>query len=347
MLLSDEEIKQQTRDLWRTCFHDTEEFMDIYFSEKYTPQNNHTLRHDGRVISALQALPYRLTFSGAVMHAAYLSGVATLPEYRGLGNASHLLYETHRELFRRDTAISFLIPADEEAAKFYQHPDRGGYAHAVWRKELPIDTSADGTFDDITVERPDEWGDDLYVFYRRMTSDIPFMFHPSEHDFFAAVEALDLEDGYVLTAHYKGRLCGVCLAVKEPNGKVYMRSLALCYAEVRAAFVDYLCRECGVEKVYRRFCLPQTEEGVAPYAMARIINVERFLQILAAKDRKAHWHLGIQGDAHLPENNGFYYVENGKVYVTNVETKNVLTPGGLASLFFGNNSLVMDLMLDE
>ena len=32
MLLSPDEIKEQTRQLWRTCFDDTEDFMDIYFS---------------------------------------------------------------------------------------------------------------------------------------------------------------------------------------------------------------------------------------------------------------------------------------------------------------------------
>ena len=37
MLLTPNEIKEQTRDLWRICFDDSEEFMDIYFQDKYTP----------------------------------------------------------------------------------------------------------------------------------------------------------------------------------------------------------------------------------------------------------------------------------------------------------------------
>ena len=66
MLYSPEEIKQQTRELWRTCFNHSEEFMDIYFDEKYTDEANLTIRHDGRVVAATQLLPYRFTFYGSV-----------------------------------------------------------------------------------------------------------------------------------------------------------------------------------------------------------------------------------------------------------------------------------------
>ena len=75
MLLTPNEIKEQTRDLWRICFDDSEEFMDIYFQDKYTPESNLTVRHDGRVVSAMQLLPYRLTFYGSVQHAGYISGL--------------------------------------------------------------------------------------------------------------------------------------------------------------------------------------------------------------------------------------------------------------------------------
>ena len=79
MLLSPNEIKEQTRQLWRTCFNDTEDFMDIYFSDKYTDESNLTVRHNGQVVSAMQLLPYRITFYGTVQHAGYISGLATLP----------------------------------------------------------------------------------------------------------------------------------------------------------------------------------------------------------------------------------------------------------------------------
>ena len=51
MLLSQEEIKQQTRELWRNNFSHSDEFLDIYFDEKYADDNNLTIRHDGNVVA--------------------------------------------------------------------------------------------------------------------------------------------------------------------------------------------------------------------------------------------------------------------------------------------------------
>lgn len=347
MLLTEEEIKQQTRALWRTCLNSTEEFLDIYFSEKYKSGHNFTIRRDGRVVSALQVCPYRFTYYGAVQHAACLAGLATLPEYRRRGFASQLLSEAHRKMYRQDTTVSFLIPQDKDSFHFYEAPERGGYRTCIWRQTAPIDTSEDGAFDHITVTQPDDWGHDLYVVYNRMSADIPFMLHPSEDDFFAALEAADLQDGYVLAAHMRGRLVGVCVAVKEADGRVFIRSFGLCYREVRAAFVSYLCRVAGVDTVYRRYCTTADAEGAEPYAMARIVDVQRFLERVASKDKSAHFHIRINGDAHLPENNGNYYVEKGKVYITPAESNAVMTPGELAETFIGRTPIVMDLLLNE
>ncbi len=347
MLLSPEEIKNQTRDLWRTCFNDSEDFMDIYFEDKYTDASNLTIRHDGQVVSAMQLLPYRMTFYGSVQHVGYMSGLATLPDYRGRGYAANLLHEAHRRLFAQGATLSFLIPQDDKVRSYYERPEHGAYWTAVYRQELPLDISQDGAFDKIEIIRPDEWGQDLYVYYHRLTMQLPFMVHPSENDFFAALEGADLEDGYILVARRKRRMVGFCLAVKEPNGKVYIRTLAITEAATRAAFVDYLCRECGVEQVYRRFCLPGSLKGSQPYAMARVINVPRFLSAIAVQNPGFQIHIGVDGDLAIPENNGWYIVENGTVRLTDIKPDSIVTPGGLAAMFMAAQPIVMDLLLDE
>lgn len=347
MLLTPEETKQQTRELWKTCFNDSEDFMDIYFKDKYTDESNLTIRHDSKVVAAMQLLPYRMTFYGAVEHVGYISGLGTLPEFRGKGYASNLLHEAHRRLYSQGATLSLLIPQDEELRHFYEKPQHGAFWTSVFRQELPLDVSNDGRFDKIEVTRPDEWGEDLYIYYRRLTSELPFMVHPSESDFFAALEAADLQDGYVLVAHRKRRLVGFCLAVKEPNGKVYIRTLAITEAATRAAFVDYLCKTCGVDKVYRRFCLPGSLKNSVPYAMARVVNVPLFLSYIATKNPGFQLHVGVEGDLDIPENNGWYIVENGRVRLTDIRPDSIVTPGGLAAMFMAAQPLVLDMMLDE
>ena len=56
MLLSQEEIKQQTRELWSNNFSHSDEFLDIYFDEKYADENNLTIRHDGNVVASMKLL---------------------------------------------------------------------------------------------------------------------------------------------------------------------------------------------------------------------------------------------------------------------------------------------------
>lgn len=347
MLYNPDETRQQTRDLWRTCFGDSEEFMDVYFDEKYTDSRNLCIRQNGKVVAATQVLPYRMTFYGTVQHVGYLSGLATLPEHRGRGFATNLLHEAHRRLYREGAALSFLIPQSESLFRFYEQPEHGAYWTSVYRQELPLDVSGDGDFSKIEVTRPDEWHQDMYVFYRRMTAELPFMLHPSENDFFAALTAADLEGGYVLVARRKRRIVGVCLAVQEANGKMYMRTLAIGETCVRAAFVHYLQHVCGVDKVYRRFCLPGSLKESQPYAMARVINVPRFLSAIATPNPGFQLHVGVDGDTDIPENNGWYTVGNGRVQLTDSKPDNIVTPGGLAAMFLAAQPLVMDLLLDE
>ena len=347
MLLTPEEIKQQTRDLWCKCLHNTEAFMDIYFDEKYTDEGNLTIRHDGNVVASAQLQPYRFTFYNTVLRAGYLSGLATLPEFRGRGYASNLLHEAHRRLFRQGAAISFLVPNNDELRHFFEKPQHGAFWTAVYRQNLPLDVTNDGAFDKIEVTQPDEWANELYVFYRRLTSELPFMVHPSENDFFAALEDADAKDGYVLVARRKRRMVGFCLAVKEDDGNVYIRTLAITETAVRAAFVDYLCKACNVDKVYRRFCLPGSLKGSVPYAMARVINVPRFLSAIATPNLGFQLHIGVDGDLDIPENNGWYVVENGRVRLTDEKPDSIVTPGGLAAMFMAAQPMVMDMLLDE
>ena len=81
--------------------------------------------------------------------------------------------------------------------------------------------------------------------------------------------------------------------------------------------------------------------------MARVINVPLFLTAIARPNPVFQLHLGIEGDVDIPENNGWYIVENGRVRRTDIKPDNVVTPGGLVAMFMAAQPIVMDLLLDE
>ena len=56
--------KQIVYDMWKTVFGDSDEYMQLYFSEKYRSENTFLYFHNAKAVSSLQILPFRFTFWG-------------------------------------------------------------------------------------------------------------------------------------------------------------------------------------------------------------------------------------------------------------------------------------------
>ncbi len=344
MLFTPEELKLQSRQLWKECFHDSDDFLDLYFEEKYRHDRAIALRSDGALVAAAHLLPYRMTFYGSVLHAGYISGLCVRPDHRGRGLAREILHRAHRELYRCGGTVSFLIPGSDELRRFYEEERHGAYWTATYRGEVSWSAGADVAAAGVQVERPDEWGTELYVYYRRHAAD--FMLHPSPDDFFAALSLCDLEGGYVLVARRGRRVVGLCLAVRGADGRVQLRSCPCDSDAVRACFVRYLCQAERVAEVYGRPPVAGTAPGATPYAMARVVNVERFFRAVLRAHPDFELHIGVGGDADIPENNGYYLLGDGRLTLTDVRPAQIVTPGGLAALFLGALPFRMEMMLD-
>ena len=55
-------LKQQIKELWRLCFNDSEAFTELYFTHRYNNEVNICIQSGEMVISAMQTLPYPMTF---------------------------------------------------------------------------------------------------------------------------------------------------------------------------------------------------------------------------------------------------------------------------------------------
>lgn len=340
------QLKAQTRDLWRECFGDTEAYMDLFFDEKYIEKHNIHLCRDGRVVSAAQVLPYRTTLFGGVCRSSYLCGLGTAPAYRGKGLATQVLYEAHRHEFNTDNVLSVLIPADDGMRRFYERPEHGAYETLTFRHDTEL--MPEGEADPgLWVDEPEEWGRDLFVFYHRHSSQTPFMLHPSESDFFAALGDIDLAGGHVIVAAAPGKILGLCLAEAVRDGEVRVRSLVAVSPRVKDSLLHYLRSDCGARRIRARMTVPGTFQGRTPYAMGRVVHVEKFLRMLLRVYPNIQLHIGVDGDLHVPENNGYYLLARGQVRVTDARPRRIVTPGGLAAMFLASQPFLLDLMMDE
>lgn len=141
-----ERIKQETRNLWKLVFEDSEEFMNLYFERVYKPEYNVCCQIDGHVVGAMQTLPYNLLCHGMEIKTAYISGVSTHPDFRGQGVGNNLMRQAHFELYYKGVVLSVLIPAEQWLYKWY---GECGYAQVICCTPPPmgIETMSFETFD--------------------------------------------------------------------------------------------------------------------------------------------------------------------------------------------------------
>ncbi len=95
---------------WQTCFDDPQEFVDWNFENNYSTKNTVIAEAEGVPASAAQLMPYEMVIGGVAVPVRYVSGVATMPEYRGRGLVRGMfdfaLPKMHSMGF-----ISILVPA--------------------------------------------------------------------------------------------------------------------------------------------------------------------------------------------------------------------------------------------
>lgn len=131
-----ERIKAETREIWETVFGDPKEFVDLYFSRVYRSAYNVCCQLGGRVVAALQTLPYAMLYHGTEVKTAYISGVSTLPEYRRQEIGNNLMSQAHFSLYYKEVVFATLIPAEEWLYEWYE---KCGYARVVTCTPPPAD----------------------------------------------------------------------------------------------------------------------------------------------------------------------------------------------------------------
>lgn len=109
------------RYIWQTAFNDSEEFVDLYFRRRYPRARTFVSMHDGQVVAQAQCIVYNMTSSPdqPMLKIGYVSGLATLPAFRGQGHATYIMRQIHRWLYNHHAAYCLLIPQDTNAALWY------------------------------------------------------------------------------------------------------------------------------------------------------------------------------------------------------------------------------------
>ncbi len=103
----------------KVCFGEDDDFLDAYFSTRFTEDNTLLYCVDNTPVASLTLLEAELVFPEGNVPVSYVFAVATLPEFRRKGIAEALSAYADDILRTRGVKASFLVPASEALFNYY------------------------------------------------------------------------------------------------------------------------------------------------------------------------------------------------------------------------------------
>ncbi len=98
------------KDAWNICFDDPKEFTDWNFQRNFAFENTIVAEVDGECASCMQLMPHRIFLRGKEYDINYVSGVATLPQFRNRGLVREMYALAFKEMEKRKHPFSLLVP---------------------------------------------------------------------------------------------------------------------------------------------------------------------------------------------------------------------------------------------
>ncbi len=301
-------MKEEVCRLWKTCFDDPEEFVSFYFDKVYRPENTRVAREGGKIVSALQMLPYPMTWFGTETLVYYISGASTLPEHRGKGTMKKLLTESFGEMHTRNGMFSILIPQEEWLYHYYA---RSGYAPVF--ACTPECCEFPSVVPSPVVEKPGfpaclREASALYAFFNREMRKRPNCVQHMETDFTWILEDLYLSEGRLFVFREPDETIGGMAFARPGREATEVPEILYRTKEIK----DELLKSIGSHWPGRRIdcCLPPGNEPLLTRGMVRILNAPQALRIYAEKHPETNFLLELR-DPLLPANNGWFRLRNG------------------------------------
>lgn len=297
--------KEQVKALWKLCFDDSEKFVEMYFRMRYTDNANLAVLNDGKVVSALQMLPYPMTFCGTTVQTSYISGACTHPGFRNRGSMRLLLSQSFARMLHGGVLFSTLIPAEPWLFDYYR---RMGYATVFRYATEEVCPAEAAPSEKSTVRIITEYQEEVYSYLNRKLSERPCCLQHTAEDFRVIMADLAVSNGQLFVARQASRITGIAICYQKEQHTVINELLA----------EDEESEHCLLHAIGQRnshcritrLLPPDKELPQPPLGMARIINAPKVLQLYASAFPKDEMRLKLS-DEILPQNNGFYLLSGG------------------------------------
>ena len=298
--------KQQIKALWKLCFDDSDAFIDMYFRLRYNDEVNIAIESGKEVVSALQMIPYPMTFCGEQIQTSYISGACTHPDFRGNGIMRELLSQAFARMRYNRVVLSTLIPAEPWLFDYYA---RMGYMPVFRYSEKKISQWDISPVPDIFITKLADADEEVYQYLDKKKSERTCCIQNTFSDFKVIFADLLISKGTFYIATVQEQIAGI--AVVYPNGNgLQINELLTENSEIEKALLYHIRQEAGTDAI-TMITPPMAAEEQYPLGMARIIDARTILQFHAALHPEIEMNIKLT-DEQLAINNGYYYLYKGK-----------------------------------
>ena len=336
---------KQVRALWKECFHDTEPYMDFYYSWKTKDNVIFGFYDENRLISMLHLNPYQLSVNGAKTNSYYIVGVATDEAYRKRGLMRKLLSAAMRKMYTEQVPFAYLMPAKEaiylpfdfrivtvqKRMSIPLHEVRGRYEEpevvaadirsrgATANRQLQVKKSVSGdNAEGFHAKKPQL---EAFLVDARQVAQLEKLAQYANHKLARENEIytvrssvyyermlaeLQVSNGGILAIEEGEQITGYSAFVLE-DGKLEVVEF-LCEDGVRDELLQQMYSEV-IERIMKQKIAVHSEAtpSQAPPIMARIIHAQQFLQEVRATE---HTNITIRVmDPLIDENNAVFAID--------------------------------------
>ncbi len=298
--------KEQVKALWNLCFDDSEAFVEMYFSLRYKNEINISIESGNELISALQMIPYPMTFCDNTIRTSYISGACTHPEFRGKGVMRELLSQAFTQMYHSGVHLTTLIPAEPSLFGYYAQT---GYASVFQysTRELVVPNFIPSK--DVSVATETEYKDDIYQYINQKLVERTCCIQHTSEDFKVILADLSLSNGFLFVARIENMISGIAIVYKKEK-EIIISELFAENKDAEHSLLHYIKEYTGCKKMIE-LLTPNQSAHRYELGMARVINAKEMLQLYSAAYPEDEMQLEIQ-DKQLSVNNGYYYLCNGK-----------------------------------
>lgn len=306
-LITKEEKVSELKKVWKTCFEDVDEYIELVFKSFYKEEYLLSKEIDNKIAVSLYLFPFVLRFLGKEEKVAYLCGACTLPEYRKMGEMGILIKKALKKLRNEDVPFCALIPSTEKLFDYYS---RFGFSAVYKGKTVNIKDNFKES--SIRFEEINN-AEILSAVYKKTIGKKEFSIKKTKEYFeFLLKDYEIMKTARVFSIIKDHKIIGYFFSNMNEK-RVLIREIALdekYYDEFFSSAKQFFKKEITA------YLQSENNNETVNMGMLRIINLPTVLEKWAKANPQEKILIKVRDDI-ITENNGTYKIENGMLSKTN------------------------------